>query len=731
MILLLLLLCTSPFVNRPNIDITLATHRAEFTWDWVGPEGGELFKVAVDPQNQNLAFAISNFDLWRTTNGTNWSLIDQFKYREIVGGAAVSLNRALFATEDSLYLTTDGGNSWNPVNYDFGSIYCMTDEQSDTILVVGETASGYVIHYSFDSGNTFDSLTDFSFSYIDDIYTIACDMNTTLFLGCRLFYGPPADTSAVIRSTDLGQNWTIVLSENDTLEFDETNDIEINPNNTQELFVCLGMDAGPLGVFYSSNNGNTWTSYGPDDELYLPMDVEFVSDDSILVASVFRPGIFYGWRVASDWSFIRVDTTYNCMDIDGSVASTWYCGSTGGIRKSINNGITWDDATTGIKAFTVWPGLRNFTSPVNDTMYATAIMGNAFYLSTDGGATWRRKYDDNIIYRPVITALPGSPSIVYASGMYIDLIEPDTIVYDFLISTNAGATWDTIHQISHPDSAVIFSSLHVSPSNPSLILGRRLYNVEEDSEAVYLSTDQGNNWTIIMADVDGPIIGTDTVFTYEDNAILYSIDGGLNWNTLVNGIAVSSYDYDPDDQFLYAVRPDSLVRIQLDGTVEALYPLVSMLSAIDVHGTDYLFITAITGPFLPVFMRSTDGGSTFDIDTLDFFPVGLAATPNEVLVADLGKSFWRSIDATGINIKQEHTANPQFRVYPSVFKNRLIFEAKNPITVNAKIYDVSGRLIDSFIINKRLTVWQKEIPAGVYFYELGDRTKRGKVIKIW
>ena len=154
--ILLLLFSISPFMYTPDIDITLAVHRAEFTWDWVGPEGGELLKIAVDPQNQNLAFAISNFDLWRTTDGTNWSLIDQFKYREIVGGSAVSLNRALFATEDSLYLTIDGGNSWNLITYDFGHIHAMTDEHSDTLLILGEGVSGYVIYYSYDAGISFD-----------------------------------------------------------------------------------------------------------------------------------------------------------------------------------------------------------------------------------------------------------------------------------------------------------------------------------------------------------------------------------------------------------------------------------------------------------------------------------------------------------------------------------------------------------------------------------------------
>jgi len=46
--------------------------RANFTWNWVGPEGGIMFRIIVDPSNNNLGFSISDGgDLWRTIDGNS------------------------------------------------------------------------------------------------------------------------------------------------------------------------------------------------------------------------------------------------------------------------------------------------------------------------------------------------------------------------------------------------------------------------------------------------------------------------------------------------------------------------------------------------------------------------------------------------------------------------------------------------------------------------------------
>lgn len=743
MVLLLFLIIPGPITSDLNFDVNLVEHGADFTpldskhptgfiWDWVGPEGGELYNIIVDPQNQNLAFTFSNFDLWRTTDGTSWSVIPQFQYRNLGSGTFISINRALVATEDSLYLTTDGGNNWGLINYNFGDyILAMTEEARDTVLVVGETQDGHVIHRTLDGGNSFDSLAEVT-GYID-VFSIAYNKDSTIFLGA-LYPAGVEDTAMIIRSTDLGQNWTVILQENDTLEFGDVADIELNPSNPQEIFVCLGMDGGPSGVLQSSDNGNSWDSYGTDDGLFLPTDVEFLSNDSIIVSSIFRRGIFLGDRSVPGWSFFRVDSNYNSASIEGSVGSIWYCATCGGVMKSTDNGLNWYDNTSGLKALTVWVVYDNFTPPLNGRMYATSFFGNTFYFSSDGGETWSKKGDNNIIWRPAIDAFPGDPTLVYASGLWVDIVGLDTIAYDFLVSTNSGLDWDTVHQAAHPDSAIIFSSLHASLTDSDWLLGRHIHE-NEDSEAIYLSSNQGQSWAKVFDDVDGPIVGSDTVFVIDETEILYSINGGLSWDTLVSGFQVYSYDYDPDDQFLYVIKdvssdPDSLLRIHLDGTIEPLYAIAGMFPLIDAHGNDNLFISLTAPPFLPMLMRSEDAGSTFVIDTLSFLPVGIAVSQNEVLLADLGKGFWRSSDATSIQEEQIHYPTFQLRVYPSVFSNHLMFEAEGRLPIWTRIYDVSGRLVDSLILDKRLTVWQKKLPAGVYFYKLDGQRGCGKVIKI-
>ena len=733
MIVLLIAVSINPATPDLTFNPDVNFNNSFFTWEWVGPEGGKLYHIIVDPQNQNLAFGFSISDLWRTTDGNNWTVIPQFKYREPQFGSFISLNRALVALFDSLYLTTDGGNNWSVVNYDFGDyITAMTEMHGDTQLIVGSTQDGYVVHRTTDGGVNFDSMAEV-IGY-QDVYAIAYDLDSTIFLGA-LSPGAVEDTGVILRSTNLGLDWTVVFKASDTLSFYRVEDIELNPQNPRVIFISFGMEEGPVGVLHSSDNGTSWTTYGVDDGLYIPTDVEFRTPDSIVVSSEFRPGIFLGYRSGGGWVFQRVDSNYLSSDLGGSVSSTWYCATCGGVMKSTNNGYNWSDVSSGLKALMTWVSYDNFTAPINDRMYATSVIGNTFYLSTDGGATWGKKGDKNIVWRPAIEVFPGNPSLIYASCLWVDIVGIDTIAYDFLVSTNGGLDWDTVHQAPHPDSAILYSSLHVFPTDQNRLLGRYLAE-DMDSEAIFLTTDQGRTWTSVLDDCDGPIVGSDTVFVFNDNRILYSTDQGVSWNTLVSGIPTLCYDYDPDDQCLYIIKdiatdPDSLLRVHLDGTIENISPVDRSIipPSMDAHGSNYLFISLINQAF-PLLMRSEDAGSSFVFDTLGFLPVGIAVSQNEVLLADLGKSFWRSEDAIGIKSEKRSDISSKIKVYPTIFRSEVIFESRTRTPVAGRIYDPLGRLLDSFVIEKK-KIWRRSLPAGVYFYEVKIERGRvcGKIIK--
>ena len=100
--------------------------RANFTWDWVGPEGGTFWRVVVDPQNSDLAFALSEGgDLWRTVDGNSWLVVPNFMYQHPNFALYTSQNHALIAIDSLIYNTTDGGNNWTQNTQSFIDILSL------------------------------------------------------------------------------------------------------------------------------------------------------------------------------------------------------------------------------------------------------------------------------------------------------------------------------------------------------------------------------------------------------------------------------------------------------------------------------------------------------------------------------------------------------------------------------------------------------------------------------
>jgi len=86
--------------------------RANFTWNWVGPEGGSFNRIIVDPQNNNLALSLSEGgDLWRTIDGNSWIVVPDFMYRNPMCALFTAPDTAIVTVWDTLYNTVNGGDN--------------------------------------------------------------------------------------------------------------------------------------------------------------------------------------------------------------------------------------------------------------------------------------------------------------------------------------------------------------------------------------------------------------------------------------------------------------------------------------------------------------------------------------------------------------------------------------------------------------------------------------------
>jgi photosystem II stability/assembly factor-like uncharacterized protein len=118
-----------PFLLAPmTLGAVLAVHPAMIragrnVWTSIGPEGGQVQALAVDPQNPGTVYAIGGGGIFKTTDGAaNWKRVYPAVTND--GGAnypatAVALNpkdsSTLYAgtANAGIFKSTDGGASWN------------------------------------------------------------------------------------------------------------------------------------------------------------------------------------------------------------------------------------------------------------------------------------------------------------------------------------------------------------------------------------------------------------------------------------------------------------------------------------------------------------------------------------------------------------------------------------------------------------------------------------------
>ena len=86
-------------------------------WTSLGPDGGSISALVIDPQNTGTVYAATGNGVFKTTDGgTSWSqasagLPGPFVVTLVIDPQNTS---TLYAWTNSVFKSTDGGTSWNP-----------------------------------------------------------------------------------------------------------------------------------------------------------------------------------------------------------------------------------------------------------------------------------------------------------------------------------------------------------------------------------------------------------------------------------------------------------------------------------------------------------------------------------------------------------------------------------------------------------------------------------------
>ena len=164
--------------------------------------------------------------------------------------------------------------------------------------------------------------------------------------------------------------------------------------------------------------------------------------------------------------------------VDPQGSGTIYVGSTaGGIRKSVDGGITWSAVNSGLTSLGVVALAMDASGP--QTVYA----GNAGSLlkTGDGGSTWQNLPAISGSVTSV-AADPSRPGIVYAA-VFSNLANGS-----IRKSIDGGITWATLF----PSTAAIFN-ITIDPGNSDVLYAPTV------GHGAFKSTDGGQHWSPMPA----------------------------------------------------------------------------------------------------------------------------------------------------------------------------------------------------------------------------------------
>jgi photosystem II stability/assembly factor-like uncharacterized protein len=559
-----------------------AVRSATNVWTSIGPDGGRVQAIAVDPQNPDTVYAVAGGSIFKTTDGAaNWNRV--YSPATSDGGAsnpaivvAVHPNdsNTLYAgTANGIFKSTDGGANWNMANAglpkppSIPNVYVGTTSVGVLAIDPGNPETIYAsvafspkLFKSTDggaswsaasSGLTVDLVTVDGTHFVAYLFvgSLAIDPqdSNTLYAACASGCPPGG---GLFKSTDGGANWSasgVGLPGSGVLA------LAIDPRNPNTLYA-----APRSGLVKSTDGGASWSaaSSGLSTDAYyanalLPIvslaidpqnpDTLYASTRTCMPCTPVS-GVFKSTDGGASWtgsglaSSILVDPCCSfpvVLAIDPIHPKTVYAGTYNGIVKSLDAGASWNAANSGLTA-------SQIDSLTIDPQNAGALFATSqgkVLRTADGGAHWSQIYnplpsDDGRATYPasMLVADPGAPGTYYVG-------------IDGNSDGGGGASWIRM-PLPGPGGV---RALSMDPQNPSTLYA----SVPE--HALYKSTDGGASWNEIAGRKElkedptgaptqcfGSVLidprNPSTLYVGicgSGGGLLKSMDGGQTWTMLV------------------------------------------------------------------------------------------------------------------------------------------------------------------------------------------------------
>lgn len=572
-------------------------------WKPLGPFGGVVTTVAVDPRNPQVVFiGTENGGIFKSSDGgRSWqpssSGLEDGGIRGLVFDAQ-SPGVMYAATVAGLFKSADGGKTWFPVGEGLGRApvtALAVDPWQSSHLLAG---TGDGLFWSEDAGISWVKVPAwFRWWTLEGLAFASSDR--------RVVYA--ASIRGVAKSVDGGWSWQTT-----TLPSPANWALAVDPRNADVVYV-----GGYGGVKKSTDGGQSW---------FLATDGLGLETVWCLAQSPRRPdtlyagtarGVYKTENAGSYWYRANLGMQglwVKALAVDPGRADTVYAGTETGFYRTTNGGKSWALAVQGLSATTVDAVAVDPQNP--QTVYCIAGENpygkRAIFKTSDGGKSWTSVRSLNWQQTGVdVLVDPDHSRTIYAAVHGLGLLK----------SVDGGTSWSV-------KTSAEFFYLTAAALDPQD--GNKVYLA--GGTRLFTSGDGGESWVELSevplewheGDRRAPKVGVLAVHPERPNLlfaggsngeIFFSTNGGGSWIAAQlpkDRGAVSSMAFSPENpERIYAATAWGLLVSNDGGQSFSLVPGLrhARLSSVVFAGNRGEFV--VVGTFDAGVTISFDGGQTW------------------------------------------------------------------------------------------------------------------------
>ncbi|MGI8639347.1 MAG: WD40/YVTN/BNR-like repeat-containing protein [Pyrinomonadaceae bacterium] len=358
-------------------------------WQIVGPSGGDVRVVAIDPRDKDKLY-ISTLDGQIHTSadgGKKWRLLVNFNRPQLI------LDQLFVDSRDSniiyasghrhkepggFFKTSDGGATWKESkDLRKESIHSMVQSKIDPDVIMVGTING--VWVSKDSGNDWKKISSDTMPINVDSLAIDPRSSDTIFAGTWW---------RAYKSTDSGKSWRLI--KNGMIDDSDVFAITIDSKNPDHIIA-----SACSGIYESLNNGEKWTKVQG-----IPSQSRRTRD---IVQNPAIPGTIYAattegfWMTTNggkNWAMTsRRDLEINSIAVHPDAPDRVFIGTNNyGVMVSNDGGKNFaptNDNFTSRFTYSITPDIE-----ISNRFYATTqnttTGGGFFFISNDGGKNWQQ-----------------------------------------------------------------------------------------------------------------------------------------------------------------------------------------------------------------------------------------------------------------------------------------------------------------------------------------------------